>query len=124
MKTHKEHNAAWYLKNKNKSYAQSRKWKKSNPDKMHVLSTGWYRKNHLKIKERMYGMKEGDLIKLIEKQKGTCAICKKKPKVLVVDHNHKNGKVRGLLCRKCNLGIGHLNDNVAIIKNAIKYLSK
>ena len=39
-----------------------------------------------------------------------------------VDHCHKNGKVRGLLCRSCNLGIGQLRDDIEVLSNAITYL--
>lgn len=62
-------------------------------------------------------------------QDGKCAICGKGPggmsntkKRLVVDHNHKTGKIRGLLCGSCNIGLGHFKDNVEILKSAIKYL--
>jgi hypothetical protein len=41
---------------------------------------------------------------------------------LGVDHCHQTGKVRGLLCRDCNLSIGHMKDSVERLKAAIKYL--
>ena len=64
-----------------------------------------------------------------QRQDGRCAICNEpKPlgsvKGLNVDHCHTSGKIRGLLCRKCNTGIGQLNDDVKILENAIKYLNK
>tara|TARA_R110000744_G_scaffold25672_5_gene63626 strand:+ start:255 stop:860 length:606 start_codon:yes stop_codon:yes gene_type:complete len=42
----------------------------------------------------------------------------------VVDHNHKTGKVRGVLCSGCNLGLGHFNDDTSKLENAIKYINK
>lgn len=83
------------------------------------------RDSHLK---RHYGISLEDYNVLLEKQKGLCAICKRKElhqrwKCLSVDHNHKTGEVRGLLCHRCNVVLGYANDiNVLIM--AIKYLKK
>ena len=43
---------------------------------------------------------------------------------LVVDHCHKTGKIRGLICDSCNVGLGRFKDNIDNLKNAIKYLEK
>jgi hypothetical protein len=54
-----------------------------------------------------------------------CAICSEKApehKSLCVDHNHKTGKIRGLLCGNCNLMIGLVKDNPTILRHAITYL--
>lgn len=45
-------------------------------------------------------------------------------KGLAVDHCHKTGKIRGLLCHKCNTGIGSFQENIARLKSAINYLEK
>lgn len=58
------------------------------------------------------------------KQRNRCAICRKSQKKrLAVDHDHKTGRVRGLLCERCNHGLGHFKDNKALLAKAIKYLS-
>ncbi len=69
---------------------------------------------------------------LLEAQKNLCAICNRletapdpvtgKIKALSVDHCHLTGKVRGLLCSKCNFGIGYFDDNPEILNKAVKYL--
>lgn len=43
--------------------------------------------------------------------------------VVAIDHDHRTGQVRGLLCNRCNKGIGFFEDNVDLLKKAIKYLS-
>lgn len=60
--------------------------------------------------------------KMEETQQGACLICGTKPERLVVDHCHKTGRVRGLLCNSCNLGIGFLRDNPATALAAASYL--
>jgi len=59
-------------------------------------------------------------------QNGECAICNKHQvefkKALAIDHDHKTGKIRGLLCFKCNVMIGLAKDNIQILENAINYL--
>lgn len=62
--------------------------------------------------------------KLYNKQHGLCAICKKQTKKLKVDHCHKTCLVRGLLCNKCNLGIGFFNDSITLLEQAIVYLKQ
>jgi len=74
---------------------------------------------------------------LLDSQKGVCKICQEKetrvtrPKAkismgyeprLAVDHDHKNGEVRGLLCHRCNVGLGNFQDNPELLLKAYKYL--
>jgi hypothetical protein len=74
-----------------------------------------------------------DFWNLYENQKGACAICGTKfnlqigstwrSKTVVVDHCHKTGKVRGILCSLCNIGLGNFKDSAGLMKNAIQYLN-
>ena len=57
-------------------------------------------------------------------QQSKCAACGKKTELLVVDHDHTSGAVRGLLCTNCNLALGHVNDNPDLLLKAIAYLKK
>ena len=70
-----------------------------------------------------------------EKQKSMCKICgktvhkapensKDKQNQAVIDHDHKTGKLRGLLCHQCNVGIGNFKDSIDRMINAILYLSR
>jgi len=76
--------------------------------------------------KRMYGITLEEHTKMFEKQNGVCAICKKpgdgKWKKLCVDHCHTTGKVRGLLCKRCNIALGEVRDNTHILQSMIEYL--
>mgnify|MGYP000931478525 CR=1 FL=1 len=75
------------------------------------------------IRSRKYSYKELKLLILYSKKKGKCDICKKYG-LIVVDHNHSTGKVRGMLCYKCNIGIGALGDTYSKLKLALNYLKE
>lgn len=75
--------------------------------------------------KRMYGMTLGQYDEMVENQNGVCMICEK-PEInrrLSVDHDHKTGKVRGLLCCRCNFALGIVEDDGFVIA-AKKYLRK
>lgn len=78
--------------------------------------------------EKRHSLKEGDLAEMKTKQNNCCAICKthieKLKKRLAVDHCHKSGKVRGLLCGNCNNGIGRFKDRIDLLQRAICYLKR
>jgi hypothetical protein len=60
---------------------------------------------------------------MVAAQNGACKVCNEVPtETLRVDHCHVTGRVRGLLCRKCNTGLGMLRDSVAIVASALEYL--
>jgi len=76
----------------------------------------------------LYGITKADYDKMVKRQKGKCCICKDitnqdvTREKLSVDHCHKTGVVRGLLCPKCNKGLGLFSDCIKKFKSAIKYL--
>jgi len=61
---------------------------------------------------------------MLREQGGICAICLQTSGKWHLDHNHKTGKIRGILCHHCNTGLGNLKDDVAVLKRAIAYLEK
>jgi len=83
------------------------------------------RNNDLK---RNYGITLDEHTQMYEEQNGACAICKGEGdgrwKKLCVDHDHKTGKVRQLLCRNCNVVLGQVGDNPNLLEEMIKYLQK
>jgi hypothetical protein len=59
-------------------------------------------------------------------QNGVCAACFKTcsiKKNLAVDHDHKTGKVRGLLCQNCNVALGHARENPDVLRRLAEYLT-
>lgn len=76
---------------------------------------------------RRYGITEAAYNKLLAEQGGVCKICGRPPtkgvsKVLQVDHDHKSGSIRGLLCHGCNVGLSGFEDNRDFLMAAISYL--
>lgn len=61
---------------------------------------------------------------LVIEQCGRCAICGEAPQRLCIDHDHKTGQLRGLLCSRCNSGIGLLDDNPDILLIAARYIER
>jgi len=61
---------------------------------------------------------------LLEKQLGVCALCRRPPKVvrLHVDHDHKTGVIRGLLCHRCNRGLGYIQNTPEVLERAAGYV--
>lgn len=89
---------AWYQKNKEAYQAYQRQWLKDHP--------GVGRDRHYKAK---YGLSTAEVLSLSQGQEGLCKLCllpftaKKGPNEMVVDHSHRTGKVRALLCSRCNI---------------------
>lgn len=72
---------------------------------------------------KKYGITIQQFEELFQKQEGRCSICKLSSKRrLAIDHDHKTGKVRGLLCVNCNLGLGNFQDDRDLLFEAFKYL--
>ena len=77
---------------------------------------------------RNFGITLVDYVEMLEAQDGRCKICKTNVPggkgSFHVDHCHNSGKVRGLLCQQCNVGIGHFKDNISTLASAILYLTE
>jgi hypothetical protein len=77
---------------------------------------------HYHLKQR-FGIGAAEVDAMIAAQGGLCGLCRQKPAVHV-DHDHKTGKVRAILCEPCNGGLGQFRDDPQTIRNAIEYLKK
>lgn len=83
---------------------------------------------------RLFGISSKEYDDLLKEQNNVCAICGKPESIvhrktkevmrLSVDHCHSTGKIRGLLCAKCNMVIGSFNDDIELFRKSIKYLEK
>jgi hypothetical protein len=89
-----------------------------------LVESGWTREYRMRTR---FGISIEEYEKMLSEQNGGCAICgsfinNNLRKNLAVDHCHNTGKVRGLLCHKCNSGIGFFDDDINLLENAISYL--
>ncbi len=107
----------------NKEKFQKYEAKRAKTDRRRLQTVGYDLK-------RKYGITPEQRAEMMDNQKGCCAICKASlinPKFsasdLNVDHNHETGEVRGLLCSKCNTGLGQFKDNKEYLMAAINYLN-
>ncbi len=139
--------AKYYLDNKQKVLARLherhkedplpvrervREWAKKNPDRIQKFQRTWRERHPEKRKLytrnsriRAYGISPETYYEMLEKQGHRCAICRKEAakRAMGIDHEHKSGKVRGLLCDGCNLSLGHI-EREGFLEKAKKYLAK
>lgn len=123
-----------YRLNPEKFRARRREWVKNNWELEKKLKRGYYAKNS-KIKDyqralvlkKKYGMTPEDYNDMLHSQGYRCAICDTEEwaveRGLRVDHDHDDGHVRGLLCNKCNLGLGNFKDDPSLLRKALDYLA-
>lgn len=102
-----------------------RKWEQTHPEQWEI------QKKNQRLK-RLYGITLKQYEELLKLQKGVCFLCGNPPKgthssgrphILHVDHCHTTGKVRSLLCTKCNRGLGYFNENITLLSKAIQYIN-
>lgn len=131
-----EHKKRARLENPENSRLINKKCRDKYKEKYNEKRREDYKKDPEKFKDRSlkshFGIGITEYKQLLEIQNNTCAICnnpetvkrKGKLKNLAVDHCHKTGKIRGLLCARCNKAIGLLKDDINIINNCVNYLQK
>lgn len=90
--------------------------------------TNYKVKKNKALKYKKYGITEDKYREMVLNQNNLCKICKEMTSTishgkLVIDHCHKTGVVRGLLCGSCNVMLGNAKDSIKILKSAIDYLT-
>ncbi len=120
--------------NKDKKAVYNRKYKEANKDKILNEAKRWRENNVNKISssrrkcnyKRRYNTTIEEYDRMFEEQDGVCYICGEPSlaKRLAVDHNHETGKVRGLLCARCNIWLGIFENNEELFKQFKIYLKE
>lgn len=134
---YKERSARWKAANPERLKELQKAHSLKNAEKIRIRSKDWYANNKQtaavnarRVKLKMYGLTIDQYQSLLESQNHCCAICEKKEALtgklnrMYVDHCHLSGKARGLLCQKCNAGLGMFGDRPDLLAKAITYLSK
>lgn len=112
-----EFHEAWRQRNKVQAAANAKRWRANNKERSDDHS-----------RKQNYGIPLGTYARMLAQQNGKCAICEATEGggrgAFHVDHDHSSGKVRGLLCEACNLGLGKFRDRADVLASAIKYLAE
>ena len=116
-------NRAFYAANKDAINAERRRKRAEHPDPNRKQRKYYSESERRAWLKYYYGITPGEYDALLEEQNGVCAICNERPvERLCVDHDHPTDLIRGLLCRLCNLGLGHFKDDIGRLRAAIAYL--
>lgn len=114
-----------------KAAAARNRHRKANLDHHRAVVRDYFRRNPDRRRDynlRRYDITSQEYDRLLSAQGGACACCgatqNRDGKRLFVDHDHETGAIRGLLCRKCNAGIGALGDDIAGVERALAYLKR
>lgn len=119
----------YYLRNREKAKQQSRDWYFANREEVLKRSAERNPIRNAIARKRKYGLTPEQIEAIVTSQCGRCLLCKKKPEDrgckprLIVDHCHASGKVRGMLCDKCNLVLGLVDDDPEVLARMINYLN-
>jgi hypothetical protein len=117
---HKEHCRKYSQKHKEKIKETGNIWRASNSTRTEQLD--------MKYKMAARGITIDDYENMLLRQDGRCAICGRDvcelSERLCVDHDHKSGRVRGLLCRPCNLILGNAREDIEVLAGAKIYLER
>ena len=118
----------WYASNPDYRKEKARVWRTENPDYVRDYRKTNRRRIYMVESARKYGITTEQFDEMFDRQGGCCGTCQKsfdwtdKQTKPHIDHCHLTGKVRGLLCNKCNTVLGLVEDNAEVLSNLIEYL--
>jgi hypothetical protein len=120
----------WYAKNRERAIENVKAWQRANPERVQATRKAVRERRKAQDREahlqRTFGIDTAEYEALLRAQGGRCRICGRLPRkgsALHVDHDHATGKVRGLLCFRCNGGLGQFGDDPNQLAVAIEYLA-
>lgn len=116
----REYGKTSYFRHREKKLLKNMAWREKNRGRLLVYRRDYSLRSNFGITAAQYDA-------MLSEQGGVCLICKQKCRSgrrLAVDHCHRSGKLRGLLCGNCNNMLGRCGDSVAVLTEAISYLNK
>jgi hypothetical protein len=124
-KRHAQSSNKWYWRNREAALSRMREYRIRNPDKRTPKDLS------LQRVRRVYGINADEYTAMLADQDGKCAICGEVVEVggrgangAAIDHDHTDGRVRGILCSHCNSAIGFMQDNPGRLRMAAAYLER
>lgn len=99
-----------------------KKWADKNRGKIREYSIRNREHRYFVKIKRLFNMTKEEYQLMLDSQAGNCKICGTKMDKICLDHAHDSNKVRGLLCDRCNRGLGFFNDNIEGMERALKYI--
>lgn len=125
----------WRIKNREKYLNSCRNYRAKNKVKHNIYARNWARNNSTSRRayylKRSYGISSNEYEVIFKNQNGKCAICERVEssksvlgnlKRFHVDHCHKSGKIRSLLCSNCNRALGYIKENPKIAEKMKFYI--
>lgn len=114
----KAYQKEWFQNHSHKAYkaGYKKEWLAANPDRS--------REFDLQVRVSRYGLTIDQYRQMCDRQSGLCCICARPFGRGCIDHDHDTGRVRGILCHTCNVGLGQFQDNPMLLARAIQYLKE
>jgi len=124
MSHYEKYGKKYYEKHREKESQRGKAYYAKDPERKQEY---YYKLGRERVLKSRYGLSLADYDRMLELQSGACAICGSKSPGdkdanFHVDHCHTTGAVRGLLCNRCNIGLGFFSDDVGRLAKAIEYL--